>query len=106
MALPPGVAVLGMGDDGHTASWFPRGEGLSDALATGEGRLVAQTHAPDGEARVTLTLGAVLAAGTLVLAGILAAEFSLVQRAFEGLGMKLVASRVEKEWRSGSFQFV
>ena len=44
--------------------------------------------------------------GTLVLAGILAAEFSLVQRAFEDLGLKLVASRVENEWCSGSFCFV
>ena len=43
--------------------------------------------------------------GTLVLAGILAVEFSLVQTAFEGLGMKLVASKVENEWRSGSFCF-
>ncbi|HEV2692866.1 MAG TPA: 50S ribosomal protein L11 methyltransferase [Verrucomicrobiae bacterium] len=43
--------------------------------------------------------------GTLVLAGILAAEFSLVQRAFEDLGLKLVASKVENEWRSGSFCF-
>jgi ribosomal protein L11 methyltransferase len=43
--------------------------------------------------------------GTLVLAGILAAEFTLVQRAFEDLGLKLVASKVEKEWRSGSFRF-
>ena len=43
--------------------------------------------------------------GTLVLAGILAAEFSQVQRAFEGLGMKLAASKIEKEWRSGSFCF-
>lgn len=43
--------------------------------------------------------------GTLVLAGILAAEFSLVQREFERLGMKLVASRTKNEWRSGSFCF-
>jgi ribosomal protein L11 methyltransferase len=43
--------------------------------------------------------------GTLVLAGILAAEFILVQRAFEDLGLKLVASKVENEWRSGSFCF-
>ena len=43
--------------------------------------------------------------GTLVLAGILALEFSLVQTAFEGLGMKLVASKVENEWCSGSFCF-
>jgi ribosomal protein L11 methyltransferase len=41
--------------------------------------------------------------GTLVLAGILAAEFGEVERAFGELGWKLVASKVEKEWRSGSF---
>jgi ribosomal protein L11 methyltransferase len=44
--------------------------------------------------------------GTLVLAGILAAEFSLVQREFEDLGLKLAASKVENEWCSGSFRFV
>ena len=44
--------------------------------------------------------------GTLVLAGILATEFFQVQSAFKSLGLKLVADRVEKEWRSGSFQFV
>jgi ribosomal protein L11 methyltransferase len=43
--------------------------------------------------------------GTLVLAGILAAEFTEVRRAFEALGMKLAASKTEKEWRSGSFRF-
>ena len=44
--------------------------------------------------------------GTLVLAGILAAEFSEVERAFAGVGLKLVASRMENEWCSGSFCFV
>jgi ribosomal protein L11 methyltransferase len=43
--------------------------------------------------------------GTLVLAGILAAEFVQVQRAYEDLGLQLVASRVENEWCSGSFCF-
>jgi ribosomal protein L11 methyltransferase len=43
--------------------------------------------------------------GTLVLAGILAAEFSEVQLAFENCGLKLVAGKTEKEWRSGSFAF-
>lgn len=42
--------------------------------------------------------------GTLVLAGILKSEFGLVQSAFEGLGLKLIAAKVEKEWRSGSFR--
>jgi ribosomal protein L11 methyltransferase len=44
--------------------------------------------------------------GTLVLAGILAAEFFEVQKAFETCGLKLVASKTENEWRSGSFCFV
>ena len=44
--------------------------------------------------------------GTLVLAGILAAEFGEVERAFAGLKLKLVAKRMEKEWCSGSFCFV
>jgi len=42
--------------------------------------------------------------GTLVLAGILKSEFSLVQKAYENLGFKLTAARSEKEWRSGAFQ--
>ena len=44
--------------------------------------------------------------GTLVLAGILAAEFAEVERAFAGLKLKLVASRVENEWCSGAFCIV
>ena len=44
--------------------------------------------------------------GTLVLAGILRTQFPKVQRAFEMAGLRLVASRAAKEWRSGAFQFV
>ncbi len=44
--------------------------------------------------------------GTLVLAGILNAEFAQVLKAFEALGLKLVSSRTEKEWRSGTFRGV
>ncbi len=43
--------------------------------------------------------------GTLVLAGILKSEFAQVQTAFEGLGLKFVTGKNEKEWRSGSFYF-
>jgi ribosomal protein L11 methyltransferase len=41
--------------------------------------------------------------GVLVLAGILANEFSRVQHVFEKAGLKNIASRVENEWCSGSF---
>ena len=44
--------------------------------------------------------------GLLVLAGILAAEFTEVERVFTDLKMQLVASRVENEWCSGAFCFV
>ena len=43
--------------------------------------------------------------GTLVLAGILAAEFAEVERAFSELKLKLRAKRVENEWCSGAFCF-
>jgi ribosomal protein L11 methyltransferase len=43
--------------------------------------------------------------GALVLAGILRTEFAQVQTAYEALGMRLLASRPEREWRSGSFGF-
>jgi ribosomal protein L11 methyltransferase len=43
--------------------------------------------------------------GVLVIAGILNSEFALVQRHYERAGLHLVASRVEKEWRSGTFTY-
>ena len=42
--------------------------------------------------------------GVLVLAGILNSEFALVQRHYERAGLRLIASKVEKEWRSGVFR--
>jgi ribosomal protein L11 methyltransferase len=41
--------------------------------------------------------------GVLVLAGILQSEFALVQKAFQHMGLRLISSRGEKEWRSGAF---
>ena len=41
--------------------------------------------------------------GLLVLAGILKDEFPIVKKAFEQVGLRLVAARAEKEWMSGSF---
>lgn len=41
--------------------------------------------------------------GVLVVAGILKREFLEVQTAYEAAGWHLVASKAEKEWRSGTF---
>jgi ribosomal protein L11 methyltransferase len=41
--------------------------------------------------------------GRLVVAGILAREFEDVRLAYEQAGLRLVADRVENEWRSGCF---
>lgn len=48
-------------------------------------------------------IGLVRRDGVLVLAGILRKEFREVQSAYETAGMRLVASRCEREWRSGAF---
>ena len=43
--------------------------------------------------------------GILVLAGILKSEFSEVCRSYEKVGLKLISTKIEKEWQSGSFCF-
>ena len=42
--------------------------------------------------------------GRLLLAGILATEFSRVRRAYESAGLKLIATQVGGEWQSGAFE--
>lgn len=63
---PLDAVVLGMGNDGHTASFFPRGDSLSNAL-NAEGPVLALRAPGAAEPRVTLTLPQILNTGALYL---------------------------------------
>jgi 6-phosphogluconolactonase len=66
--LPFAAVTFGMGNDGHTASFFPGGDRLAEALNPSAGQIVETIHAPGaGEARVTLTLPSLLAADTVAI---------------------------------------
>lgn len=68
LPLPFDAVVLGMGTDGHTASFFPGGNNLVQALDP-EGAVPAlPMQAPGaGEPRITLTLPLILAARAVYL---------------------------------------
>lgn len=68
MKLPFDVVVLGMGPDGHTASFFPGGDRLGEALDLTNTAQVLPMRAPNaGEPRITFTLSALVKARALYL---------------------------------------
>jgi 6-phosphogluconolactonase len=75
-----GVLLLGMGDDGHTASIFPN----SPALAERERRVIAVRGPAAGPMRLTITPPVIQAAGQVIvlIAGI--GKATAVARALEG----------------------
>jgi 6-phosphogluconolactonase len=62
------VVVLGMGSDGHTASLFPGGDHLAEAIDPKTEKRIVETSAPAaGEPRLTFTLPALLDASLICL---------------------------------------
>ena len=68
MPRPFDLVVLGMGADGHTASFFPGAQRLAEALAPDPGRdCLAITAAQGQYERITLTLPTLLNARRIIL---------------------------------------
>lgn len=68
LPLPLDVAILGMGTDGHTASFFPDAGNLGALLDPASPELVLPVHAPSaGEPRLTLSLPRLLEARFVAL---------------------------------------
>jgi 6-phosphogluconolactonase len=66
--FPFDVIVLGMGSDGHTASLFPGGDHLNEALRANDSLRILPMRAPDApEPRVTLTLSALTSTRSMYL---------------------------------------
>jgi 6-phosphogluconolactonase len=90
---PLDVAVLGMGEDAHTASLFPGAPGYARAIATDQ-RLAWVVPDTAPHARISFTLSALLAARELVLSitgeSKLAIYRRAAQKADEALPISLV----------------
>jgi 6-phosphogluconolactonase len=87
LALPFDAVVLGMGDDGHTASFFPGGDHLAQALdPQGKARVLTMRAPGVGESRITLGLSTLLNTHSLYLLIMGEKKRNMVADARLGLG--------------------
>ena len=87
MLWPLDVIVLGMGEDGHTASLFPNAENLSAALDVSRPSLLAAIDPPHADhLRMSLTLRALLQTRCVMLLIQNPRKRAIYQRAREGAG--------------------
>lgn len=85
IARPFDVVILGMGDDGHTASLFPGAENLFPALAMDSGRVcMGMTPLTAPLDRITLTLPALLNSRHIYLHVVGDSKRDVYQRAIQG----------------------
>ncbi len=82
LKAPFDVVILGMGNDGHTASFFPEGDRLAEAIEPGTPRGVISINAPGaGEPRLTFTFSSLEDARFLVLHVEGQAKFDTLEKA-------------------------
>lgn len=94
---PLDLAVLGMGEDAHTASLFPGAPGYARAIATDE-RLAwvvpEQAPIPAPHARITFTLSSLLAARELLLSIAGESKLAVYDRALQKADAALPVSLI------------
>jgi 6-phosphogluconolactonase len=94
----PGVVVLGMGDDGHTASLFPRMRGLADALASNDAYVPVDAGGCPGAGpwpkRISLTPAGLAPAHTRLLLLRGTAKRTLFEQALAGDDMRELPVRM------------